>query len=71
MITILHFLYKITLSPILEFLFGKGCRFEPTCSNYAKESLKKYGIIKGGFLTVRRISHCHPFSKLGYYDPVA
>lgn len=46
------------------------CRFTPTCSQYAKEAILKYGAVKGGFLAVKRLLRCHPFSKAGYYDPV-
>lgn len=45
------------------------CRFNPSCSNYTYESIEKYGIIKGFFLGLKRILHCHPFSK-GGFDPV-
>lgn len=45
------------------------CRFYPTCSQYALESFKKYGMIKGGYLAVRRVLKCHPFNP-GGYDPV-
>ena len=45
------------------------CRFYPTCSEYAKESINAYGSIKGSFLAIRRILRCNPFSSYGY-DPV-
>lgn len=45
------------------------CRFIPTCSNYAIESLTKYGFLKGWFLAIKRIIRCNPFCKSGY-DPV-
>ena len=45
------------------------CRFVPTCSNYAITAIEKYGIIKGSFLTLKRLLKCHPFHK-GGYDPV-
>jgi putative membrane protein insertion efficiency factor len=61
--------YKIVVSPLLELLFGKGCRYTPTCSEYAMEAIEKYGVIKGGKLAAVRISKCHPFSK-GNFDPV-
>jgi len=45
------------------------CRFIPTCSLYALESLEKYGALKGSFLALKRFFKCHPFHK-GGYDPV-
>ena len=57
--------YQVILSPIL----GNNCRFFPTCSEYAIESLKAYGLIKGVFLTVKRIGKCHPWGSHGY-DPL-
>ena len=58
-------IYKFLISPILK----NNCRYLPTCSQYAIESLKEYGLIKGGILTLKRISSCHPFGGDGY-DPV-
>ncbi len=46
------------------------CRFTPTCSAYALEAIEKYGAVKGGYLALRRILRCHPFSKKSGYDPV-
>lgn len=57
--------YQWTLSPWL----GKQCRYTPTCSRYGLEALKKYGVFKGGYLTVRRLLSCHPWGGHGY-DPV-
>ncbi len=48
---------------------GGSCRFTPTCSCYAYEAIQKHGIIKGSFLSVKRIVRCNPFTK-GGYDPV-
>ena len=45
------------------------CRFYPTCSEYSKQAIMKYGSIKGSFLSIKRILKCHPFNK-GGYDPV-
>ena len=45
------------------------CKFHPTCSNYAIESLEEYGFIKGWYLSIKRIIRCNPFTKPGY-DPV-
>ena len=46
------------------------CRYSPTCSRYAYEAINKYGPLKGGWLALRRLSRCHPFSKRDWYDPV-
>ena len=57
--------YQLIISPLL----GSNCRFIPTCSEYAMESLKVYGILKGIFLTIKRIGKCHPWGSNGY-DPI-
>ena len=57
--------YKYLISPILP----SSCRFYPSCSEYALDALKKYGLVKGLWLTVKRIARCHPLSS-GGYDPV-
>ena len=57
--------YRYALSP----LFLGSCRFMPSCSAYSIEAIKKYGTIKGVYLSVRRILRCHPFHP-GGYDPV-
>ena len=46
-----------------------SCRFQPTCSTYARIAIERYGVCKGGLLAVKRLARCHPFSK-GGYDPV-
>ena len=58
-------LYQTIISPAL----GVNCRFNPTCSNYAIESLKKHGLFKGLYYSIIRISKCHPWGKRGD-DPV-
>ena len=58
-------LYQKIISPSL----GVNCRFNPTCSNYAIESLKKHGLFKGLYYSIIRISKCHPWGKSGD-DPV-
>ena len=58
-------LYKIFLSPI----FGRSCRYTPTCSAYTYLAIEKYGAFIGSFIGLWRILRCNPFSK-GGYDPV-
>ncbi len=58
-------LYQRTLSRVLP----PTCRFTPTCSEYAAQAIERFGVIKGGWLGVRRICRCHPFSS-GGDDPV-
>lgn len=57
--------YKRFISPLLP----SACRFEPTCSVYMYQAIDKYGVIKGGWMGLRRIGRCHPFHP-GGYDPV-
>lgn len=59
------YFYKYSISP----LFPASCRYTPTCSEYTIQAIKKYGIIKGGLLSIKRISSCHPWGGSGY-DPV-
>lgn len=49
--------------------FGPRCRYTPTCSQYALEAFQKHGIIKGGWLALKRIGRCHPWGGHGH-DPV-
>jgi putative membrane protein insertion efficiency factor len=58
-------LYQNTLSRVLPSV----CRFQPTCSQYAVEAIRKYGIARGSWLGANRIVRCNPFSE-GGYDPV-
>jgi putative membrane protein insertion efficiency factor len=57
--------YRLILSPWL----GSSCRFTPTCSAYALEALDSHGAAKGSYLTLRRLSRCHPWCA-GGHDPV-
>ena len=58
-------LYKFLISPLL----GNNCRFLPTCSEYTKEAIIKFGLIKGTSLGFKRIIKCHPWGKSGH-DPI-
>lgn len=57
--------YRMYLSPLKP----PCCRFYPTCSEYALTAVEKYGAAKGGYLALKRLLRCHPFSE-GGYDPV-
>ena len=57
--------YQICISPLKP----PTCRFTPTCSQYALQALRKYGPIKGSWLTVKRLAKCHPWGGSGY-DPL-
>ncbi|HRN80465.1 MAG TPA: membrane protein insertion efficiency factor YidD [Ferruginibacter sp.] len=58
-------LYQLIISPWL----GSKCRYTPTCSQYAIEAFRKYGPLKGMYLTVKRVLSCHPWGRHGH-DPV-
>jgi uncharacterized protein len=57
--------YRRRISPLLP----PACRYEPSCSAYGEEAIRKYGFARGGWLTLRRLARCHPFGGHGY-DPV-
>ena len=63
--------YRWTISPAQVFLFGPtgGCRFTPTCSQYATDAIHAHGALAGGALAARRICRCHPWGGCGH-DPV-
>lgn len=67
LIKIIEF-YKESISPYLGHI-GIHCKYYPTCSEYTKQAIEKYGALKGILIGVKRILRCNPFSK-GGYDPL-
>ena len=57
--------YQLLISP----LFPASCRFDPSCSEYARQAIAKYGPLKGTWLAIRRVARCHPWHP-GGHDPV-
>ena len=57
--------YQLVISPLL----GPRCRFYPSCSHYAIEAIEAHGTLRGVWLTIKRISRCHPWHE-GGFDPV-
>jgi hypothetical protein len=60
--------YQKYVSKLFKFK-GVNCKYYPTCSEYTKQAIEKYGLVKGCFLGFKRIIKCNPFSK-GGYDPL-
>lgn len=58
-------LYKWALSPLLP----SACRYYPTCSDYMRQAVEKYGVVRGVWMGIKRIARCHPFHQ-GGLDPV-
>ncbi|MDD3164536.1 MAG: membrane protein insertion efficiency factor YidD [Oscillospiraceae bacterium] len=58
--------YQRAISP----MYPARCRFTPTCSQYAMEALEKYGALRGGWMTIKRLARCNPFNHSNPYDPV-
>ena len=65
MLAVIRF-YRRCISPYTP----ATCRFTPTCSQYAYEAISKYGALKGGWMTFKRLCRCNPFYKGNWYDPV-
>jgi uncharacterized protein len=62
-------IYKVAISPAVHAMNGPACRFEPSCSVYARGAIAEYGIIRGGLMAIWRIARCNPIGGHGY-DPV-
>jgi putative membrane protein insertion efficiency factor len=54
----------------LSMLFAGSCRFEPTCSRYSYEAVERFGVVRGSWLTLKRLLRCQPFSRKFGFDPV-
>ncbi len=67
--SILFSFYKSIVSPSLHALTPGGCRFQPTCSEYALLAIHHHGLLRGGWLASRRVLRCHP-GCAGGFDPV-
>jgi putative membrane protein insertion efficiency factor len=63
-------IYRAAVSPVIHAVNGPACRFEPSCSVYARDAIAEYGIIRGGIMAVWRVARCNPFGGHGF-DPVA
>jgi putative membrane protein insertion efficiency factor len=57
--------YKLLISPLLP----GGCRFVPSCADYAQDAVRRYGVLRGSWLAARRLARCHPLCE-GGFDPV-
>ena len=62
-------IYRRMVSPMLIAMFGRACRFEPSCSEYAEHAIERFGAGRGFGLAARRVARCHPFGGSGF-DPV-
>ena len=61
-------LYQATLSPVYARL-GVRCRFTPTCSHYGEEVVRRFGVMRGGWMATKRILRCGPWTPMGTVDP--
>lgn len=62
-------LYQLSLSKLILAVLGPVCRFEPSCSTYAMECIRLHGAMRGGLLSLKRLSKCHPLHPGGYDPP--
>jgi putative membrane protein insertion efficiency factor len=66
LVQVMVWFYRAAVSPFL----APSCRFAPSCSSYASQALQRHGMVRGGWMAVRRLLRCHPFHP-GGWDPVA
>ena len=62
-------IYRAVVSPVIHAINGPACRFEPSCSEYARDAIAEYGIVRGGMMAIWRIARCNPMGGHGF-DPV-
>jgi uncharacterized protein len=61
--------YRAAVSPLIHAMNGPACRFEPSCSVYARDAIREYGIIRGSIMAIWRVARCNPMGGHGF-DPV-
>ncbi|HEV2169773.1 MAG TPA: membrane protein insertion efficiency factor YidD [Candidatus Binatus sp.] len=62
-------IYRAAVSPLIHAIYGPACRFEPSCSEYAREAITRWGVVRGGAMALWRIARCNPVGGHGW-DPV-
>ena len=62
-------IYRAAVSPVIHAVNGPACRFEPSCSVYARDAIARYGIVRGGIIAIWRVARCNPIGGHGF-DPV-
>jgi putative membrane protein insertion efficiency factor len=62
-------IYRAAISPVIHALNGPACRFEPSCSEYARDAIARHGMVRGGAMAIWRIARCNPVGGHGF-DPV-
>jgi uncharacterized protein len=62
-------IYRAAISPLIHAMNGPACRFEPSCSVYARDAISEFGIVRGGAMALWRIARCNPMGGHGF-DPV-
>jgi len=62
-------IYRAAISPVIHAMNGPACRFEPSCSVYARDAVAEHGILRGGVMAIWRVARCNPIGGHGF-DPV-